>query len=70
MNALIYVVTVTGKVSVYRDHTLAAALQQFFLTMDPSMVKEIALYHKFVVDPVDSKIYKLLEDKGLSSALK
>ena len=75
MNAVVYVTTSTGKVNVYRDQTMMAALSQFFAAMDDvnaeaSSIKEVALYTRFQVNTSDSKVYDLLESRGLASALK
>ena len=75
MNAVVFVTTSTGKVNVYRDHTMRAALSQFFAAMDSvcadaSCIQEIALYTLFQVNPTDSVIYDLLSARGLASALK
>ena len=74
MNAVVVVVTTSGKVNVYRNHTMMSALNEFFAAMDEvyadsSCIQEIGLYSRFTVT-TDSIVYSALEARGLTSVLK
>lgn len=67
--------TTEGKVNVYQNVTIAAAITDFYVAMDSvcaesSCIKSVELFTKFNVNRDDSKVYETLVSHGLGGALK